>query len=333
MISRILHLLAGALLAAAPSQPGPAGGAASDPAELGRRYTEWFYAGEAGKLWERFTPDMQKALGSVEALRGFRDQVAAQAGTEVEVLSEKVTPEPPFQVYTRVIRMSKAPGTVIVQWALDAGGRVAGFFVRPGEAPSSGYQDYRTKTPLRLPFQGEWYVFWGGRTIDENYHVVAPDQRFAYDFLIFRDGRSHTGDGSANEQYHCFGQPILAPAAGTVAVVVEGIADNKPGEMNPAQAAGNYLVIDHGNGEHSFLAHFKKGSIAVRKGDAVQPGDRLGLCGNSGNSSEPHLHYHLQTTERFGDGEGLPAFFNGYVADGQEVQRGEPRRGQTVRPK
>ena len=93
---------------------------------------------------------------------------------------------------------------------------------------------------------------------------------------------------------------------------------------------GNHVIIDHGNGEFSFLAHFKKGTVAVKPGDAVKSSDLLGLAGNSGNSSEPHVHYHLQDTAVFGKGRGFPAPFNDYIADGKPVARGEPVKGQTI---
>jgi hypothetical protein len=312
--------------------------AVTPPLETGRQYTKWFYAGEADKLWEKFSPEMKKALVSADNLRAFRGQVEAQAGTETSVEDEKVTPEGGFQVYTRKARFSKVPAPLIVQWTLDASGNVAGFFIRPDQSTppkeaESKYLDYQTKTPLRLPFSGEWFVFWGGRTVGENYHAASRDQRFAYDIVIVKDGKSHTGDGSSNEQYFCFGQPLLAPGAGTVTVAVDGVADNKPGVMNREQVPGNHVVIDHGNGEFSFLAHFKKGTVAVKPGDKVKAGQALGLCGNSGNSSEPHLHYHLQNTGVFFEGDGLPAQFLDYVADGKAVERGEPRKGQQVRPK
>lgn len=324
----IQALLMTALLAAPPTEA-----PAADPQETGRRYTEWFYTGKITELWERFTPEMKSALGSVDNLRGFREQVAGQLGTEESVVSERVAPSPPFQVYTRIVRFGKVPMPVVVQWSLDAQGRVAGFFIRPRqeEAPTK-HLEYQTRTPLRLPFDGEWYVFWGGRTLEENYHTATVDQRFAYDLVILRDGKSHSGDGTANEQYYCWNQPILAPGPGKVVVAVDGIEDNQPGKMNPQQPPGNHIIIDHGNGEHSLLAHFKKGSIAVKPGAPVKTGDRLGVCGNSGNSSEPHLHYHLQTAGKFGEGEGLPAQFLNYFANGKKVERGEPVQGQMVRP-
>ena len=72
--------------------------------------------------------------------------------------------------------------------------------------------------------------------------------------------------------------------------------------------------------------------MAVAEGERVEAGQEIGRCGNSGNTSEPHLHFHLQTTPVLGEGEGLPAFFNAYMADGETVERGEPVRGQTVEP-
>ena len=100
--------------------------------------------------------------------------------------------------------------------------------------------------------------------------------------------------------------------------------------MNPKQPMGNHVIIDHGNSEYSFLAHFKQGSLSVQKGDTVTLGQIIGLCGNSGNSSEAHIHYHLQNTAVFGSGEGLPAQFTNYLQDGELVQRGELEQGQSI---
>jgi murein DD-endopeptidase MepM/ murein hydrolase activator NlpD len=163
--------------------------------------------------------------------------------------------------------------------------------------------------------------------------VIARDQRFAYDFLQRKNGVSHKGDGKTNAQYYCFGQPILAPGAGTVAAVVDSVPDMNPGSRDPAHPFGNHVVIDHGDGEFSVLAHMQKGSIRVTPGQTLAAGDTLGACGNSGNTSEPHLHFHLQNRPTVGAAEGLPAYFIAYSADGASVDRGEPRKGQIVAPK
>ena len=112
--------------------------------------------------------------------------------------------------------------------------------------------------------------------------------------------------------------------------VENGVADNVPGVMNAQVPMGNHVILDHGNGEFSFLCHFRQGTVLVKPGDTVKAGDVLGRAGNSGNSSEPHLHYHLQDSGEFGKGRGLPAPFTGYRADGKPVDRGEPVKGQTI---
>src|SRR5690606_3473284 len=130
--------------------------------------------------------------------------------------------------------------------------------VEPGqEAAPSDFLDYTTRTPLRLPFSDTWFVYWGGRSVPENYHAASIDQRFAYDLLIVREGRTFAGDPATNESYFCFGTPVLAPADGLIVSVEDGVADNTPGEMNEQQVLGNHVVVDHGSGEFSFLAHLQ----------------------------------------------------------------------------
>jgi murein DD-endopeptidase MepM/ murein hydrolase activator NlpD len=150
---------------------------------------------------------------------------------------------------------------------------------------------------------------------------------------VVRGEASHGGDGTRNEDYYCFGRPILAPAAGRVVEVVTDVEDNVPGKMNPVQITGNRVVIDHGNGEFSVLAHLRQGSVRVAKGASVTRGQQLGDCGNSGNSSEPHLHYQLQATAEFGSAPGLPAQFVDYVANGKPVAWGEPVQGERIKAK
>src|SRR5437899_8398075 len=191
--------------------------------------------------------------------------------------------------------------------------------------------DYATKVELRLPFAGPWFVVWGGRTLAQNVHAAgAPNQRFAYDLSVQRAGRSHAGEGKRNDDYYCFGERILAPAPGAVVSVENGVEDNIPGVRNLKQPVGNDVILAHGNNECSFLCYFRQGTVAVKKGDQVKTGDLLGRCGNSGNSSGPHLHYHLQDSAQPFKGRGLPAPFRGYFVDGVPVERGEPVKGQTI---
>jgi murein DD-endopeptidase MepM/ murein hydrolase activator NlpD len=296
----------------------------------GHRFTAWFYHNQLDSLIEHIADKDYRLQNLIE----FRKKVDLQLGTEVEVIKEKTgrgrRHSDSFRYYyIRYSRFTKTGRPVKTLFSFDIRNHIYQFSVEglPVEAPSE-YREYRTETELRLPFKGEWFVAAGGRDIIDNQHAVSIDQRFAYDFVIKIDGMTYRNRGSRNEDYFCFGKEILAPGSGIVVKVVNHIRENKPGEM--PENAGNYLVIDHRNGEFSILAHFKYRSISVNEGDEVETGQFLGLCGNSGHSSEAHLHYHLQNTPVLFHGEGLPAQFRSYMADGKEIARGEPFWGQTV---
>lgn len=150
-----------------------------------------------------------------------------------------------------------------------------------------------TKAVYDWPMRGDWYVFWGGTNVFDNYHYAHPSQRYAYDLVQVKDGMSYKGDPAKNESYYAFGQDVVAPADGKVVEVVNDIADNEPvGVMNEKVPAGNVVIIDHG-GEFSYLVHLKKGSATVKAGDQVKRGDKVGEVGNSGNSSEAHMHFQV----------------------------------------
>jgi len=313
--------------------------AADDEAALkrGREFTQSFHAGEMDVLWTQMSEPMQGAIKSVDGLKAFGQQISAQLGREKSVEKEHVSEEAGAKIYQRYSTFEKAPIGILTQWVFDDAGMVLGFFIRPAatkppEPAPSAYLDRATITPLRLPFSDEFFVFWGGRTIEQNYHAAHQNQRFAYDLVIKRDGSTHANAGQENADYHCFGAPILAPAAGKVIEVIDQVPDNKPGEMNSEQITGNRVIIDHGNQEYSLLAHLKLGSVVVKAGDEVEAGAALAQCGNSGNSSEAHLHYQLQDGPVFGQSAGLPAQFVDYLANDKPVTRGEPVRGESIRP-
>jgi len=300
---------------------------------LGTELTEQFLAGETEVIWARMTTEMQDAMGGAENLAGFRQQLLSQAGAPGPVVSEEWSEAQGFDVFQRVQKFEKSPRPLIIQWAFDADEQVAGFFIQPVQGePSTAFDDYQTKTELHLPFEGEWFVYWGGRERSQNYHVDYSNQRFAYDILVMRDGKSFTGDPKSLQSYYCFGREILAPAAGTVVVALDGLPDQVPGEMDPQHPPGNHVIIDHGNEEYSLLAHLQQGTVEVAVGDEVETGTLLGRCGNSGNTSEPHVHYHLQNADTFGKGHGLPAPFTAFMADGEFVESGEPLKGQFITP-
>ena len=317
-------------VAVAASAQTPPTAPAFDAMARGRLLTRVFMAGALDSLDGAWNAQMG-AMMNRRQLEIFQAQVREQLGALTMLLDERVTPRETLQVYTRLGSYANAPMTIETQWAFDPRGKVAGFYIRPAmTAAPTQYLEYQTKTALRLPFSGAWWVFWGGRVLEENIHVTAPDQRFASDLLIRKDNSSHRGEGKTNEDYYAFGQLLVAPGAGTVVAVMDTVTDNVPGVMNRNQPLGNHVILDHGNGEFSFLCHFKQGTITVKRGQKVQAGDPLGQCGNSGNSSEAHLHYHMQTTAVPFRGAGLPAQFRRYQANGETVERGEPAQGQQV---
>jgi murein DD-endopeptidase MepM/ murein hydrolase activator NlpD len=214
-------------------------------------------------------------------------------------------------------------GTLDLTIVLDEQDKIIGLTFLPG-SPSTPAAE-KNSTPLRLPFKGKWLVFWGGDTREQNQHHDAPNQRFAFDFVqVDATGKTHKNQRTRNEDYFAFGQEILSPADGVVTDVIQGVADNTPGSMNVYSALGNAIYIKHRDNEVSILAHFKQGSIRVKVGDKVKKGQVLGLCGNSGHSSEPHLHYHLQNTSIIQDGKGIKCHFtNVLVNRGDKAQKEE----------
>jgi murein DD-endopeptidase MepM/ murein hydrolase activator NlpD len=327
----VLALLAGArVTAAAPFD-------AAAAREKAHRLTPCVSRAEAGPLWREFDDTMRAALKDSLHFVSVLETLTGSTGTLDSLLDETVTsPQPGAFVYRANARFSKWTTPLELIFSFDEAGRVSGFLVRPPagtakmEYPSS-FLDYRTKTRLRLPFRGEWTVFWGGRTLDQNYHAFTRDQRFALDLLIVRDQRTHDGDGRKCSDYFCYGQPVLAPAAGTVVWEQDSLPDNEPGKMDPSHATGNSLILDHGNGEYSLIAHLQPGSLRFRVGDRVPADAQVGRCGNSGNTSEPHVHFHLQNRPMLFDADGLPAQFADVLVDGERQERVELMKGERVR--
>ncbi|ALN61255.1 peptidase M23 family protein [Lysobacter antibioticus] len=310
---------------------------ALDARKAGADLTAAFYAKRIDTVWDSFDDTMRRAIKSRDDLASFRDQLDTQLGAEKAVIEESVSADPLASVYKRRVRFEKSSDVYVVSWSFAHDGKVSSFSILPEpkvqkQAAPSKHLDYRTRTALQLPFDEEFMVFWGGRTLEQNYHAEFAGQRFAADLAVVRGNATHAGDGLRNEDYYCFGKPILAPAAGEVVEVVDYVADNPPGRLNAGDLTGNRVIIDHGNGEFSMLAHLRKGSLRVKRGDRVDAGDRLGECGNSGHSSEAHLHYQLQDGPKFNGSTALPAQFTDYLADGTRVTRGEPTKGQRIRP-
>lgn len=208
---------------------------------------------------------------------------------------------------------------------LQVGGTAVAYIRHRGRPPD------RTRgtptTEFSAPVEGEWMVMNGGVTQPTSHSWGLVSQRYAYDLVVTDDdGHTHEGTGQRLTDYYAFGTPVTAPADGTVVAVEDSLRDHpKPGsaqvEYRTWNIAGNHVVIKHDDGEYSTLAHLREDSVTVTPGDAVSRGDVVGECGNSGMSTEPHLHFQVQDHANLWIAAGLVPQF-------QEIQitRADDRR-------
>lgn len=295
----------------------------------------WFRGSRRDSLGREWPTQPVITLEGPQAEGTFLARLEATFGRELEVVDEGVYPcyqpfcELPHSFeYNRIARFSRSRDhTVTVAWLWTSGTLVGGWLVPSRRAVPSEFDAYEPRTTLRLPFDGEWVVLWGGTKPHENYHLAVPPLRFAYDFVLDSGGSLHRSDGRSNADFFCWGRPILAPAAGRVAMVLDSFAENVPGRSRAGyRGPGNFVTIDHGGGEFSMLAHLRRGSVRVASGQQLEMGDTVGVCGNNGESVLPHLHYQLQR----GPGRPVPALFSDFLANAVRVGRGQPTRGQRV---
>jgi hypothetical protein len=143
--------------------------------------------------------------------------------------------------------------------------------------------------------------------------MPAIAQRFAIDYVMLdSSGSTFRGDRLKNESYYAQGQDAIAVADGIVVATKDSIPENVPGPTSRAvpitlvTVGGNHVILDIGNGRYAFYAHLQPGSLRVKLGDRVRRGQTLGLVGNSGNSTEPHLHFHISDRNSPLGSEGIP---------------------------
>jgi murein DD-endopeptidase MepM/ murein hydrolase activator NlpD len=189
----------------------------------------------------------------------------------------------------------------------------------------------------RLPFDGTWYVAAEHGFLDAHKRFLA--EAFAYDFIqIGANGKSYQRDGKNNADYYAYGKKVLAAKDGTVVMTRNDIAENLPGQTtNLNTPGGNVVVIDHGNLQFGYYAHLKPFTIAVKQGARVRAGDILGEVGNSGDSAQPHLHFHVMNAADPAQADGIPLVFENWKAESYgrapvARQQGLLPRGEFVQP-
>ncbi len=179
--------------------------------------------------------------------------------------------------------------------------------------------------PINLTFplkDTRWYVAHGGKAPAMNHHASVRAQRYALDI----DGLNSFGIRAQGllpknlDAYAIFGQEVIAPCDGDVLAIENDLPDLTPPERDRSNIAGNYVLM-RCDGVVIVLAHLRQGSVLVRRGDILEAGQPLGEIGNSGNTTEPHLHIHAVGDIPSGDddlsdevrftGKPVPMLFDG----------------------
>ena len=144
---------------------------------------------------------------------------------------------------------------------------------------------------INLPFSGKWSVY---QAFDDEW-THKGDFKYAYDFVIKKNGKTYKDNGIYLEDYYAFGEPVLAPISGYVVDLRSDLEDNFIGNVDRINNWGNYVIIKSVVGNYYVeISHLMKNSIPLKVGDFVKMGDIIGKCGNSGYSPEPHIHIQVQ---------------------------------------
>ncbi len=210
--------------------------------------------------------------------------------------------------------------------------------VTPFQLPfPSSHEDRPSAVPFRLPVEGEWRVLWGGSEKQSNRLAgFFAEQRWALALVREQDGRRTREDalpGVARRpaDFLAFGEPVVAPAAGTVVWTRDGLPD---GDLvtyaRDIPPLGNTIVLEVGAHEFVFLCHLEQGSIQIGAGEQVESGTILARVGSSGLSRlapEPHLLTFLQDSAEEGAGEPIPWSFHALLVDDRYIEEKLPRGG------
>ena len=173
---------------------------------------------------------------------------------------------------------------------------------------SSFYRFGGNDIKINLPFTGEWCVY---QAFDGEWtHKGA--WKYAYDFVIKKNGKTYANDGLFLEDYYAFGKPVVAPVNGYVVALRDDLVDNFIGNVDRTNNWGNYIIIKSDYGYFVEISHLMQHSISVKVGDYVKIGDIIAKCGNSGYSPQPHIHIQVQKYGVLGS-ETIPFKFIDYI--------------------
>ncbi len=198
---------------------------------------------------------------------------------------------------------------------------------------------------IRSPLLGKnWLAANGPSNTSAHRRAMLPvngqphiGQRYAIDWIqLGDDGKAFTGDEHDNKSYHAWDQEIHAVADGKIVEVKDGIPENIPNsgklavQMTYDTLAGNHIIQELSEGHYAAYAHLRPGTIKVKVGDTVHAGDVLAHLGNTGNSSEPHLHFQVCDAPSFPASEGLPFAIEQYTYEDYKLDK-SPKPALTVK--
>lgn len=269
---------------------------------VSQQFMDFYNDAAYDSIFYMYNDEMKKAI-SQEQSAGFFKSIALQFEElkNINIIDANKN--------THVYRATFKNGVLDFVLSLDDKNLIRGFQLKPYK-PDGLPKLERNSTKMILPFKEEWFVFWGGETSEQNYHMNNENQQYAYDMLMVKDSSSFKKEGKKNTDYFVFGKKIIAPCNAKVVKVIKGVKNNIPGELNPKQLTGNTIVLETKKKEYILFAHLKQGSIKVKEGEFVKQGQTIAKCGNSGNSTEPHLHLQLQNVADFFQATGAKLYFD-----------------------
>lgn len=278
--------------------------------------------------------------GSIVSIKALRDGPLMPSIGTIPIRkfrsNENVTVFNPFTVFNPYVDLHRL--RFILSFKSDSGEKIA---VEVDVNP----KQYISKSDLSIPLKGTLFISDGNdlyanhRRLDLNNPLVSElldiqtnSEMFAVDFSVIDSlGREYSKDWGNNRNHYIFGQTVYAPSGGKIVKINDQYDDNKPGTLNfkiqdvktnKDLLPGNCIVIDHLNGEYSFLVHLKRGSVLVKEGEMVEKGQPVGQVGNSGSSMYPHLHYQMGNSPNYVGSIALPLYFHDYgLISGSEKVR------------
>jgi hypothetical protein len=275
-------------------------------------------------------------------LYDFQLQTSRSLGDGIKVSpSRTLAPGTGLLVMGRALLLSGPTDEIaVLAHARDADGK-------PVEARASlRAAEHESANEYRFPLAGTIYV--GAAPSLDSHHRWAVPQEFALDLVVLGgDGKTHKGNGQRLDEYYDYGRDVLAVADGVVVEAASDASESNDRLRQPGESAedyqkrtvaeqgrlmaqglktllGNYVVIRHGGGEFSDYVHLKAGSVRVHAGDTVKAGQVIGQLGQSGNSTEPHLHFQLVDGPDPLYSRGLPIVFQNVSVEGLDIEGPRP---------